>query len=258
MKEWVSQLLDILKTHDQPSLWLEEQRANGNLKKYFPELEACYGVKQNQYHKYDVYHHLIYSCDAAVKRLDIRLAALMHDIGKPVCKKKIQDGDWVFYNHEIVSTDIAYQTLKRWDVEWPLVRKVTLLIRYHMFHYQDEWSDSAVRRLIRKVGEDNLEDLFLLRVADREGNGYRSGEPAKITDLRGHIKKILDEEKRFKVTDLKISGKDLMALGMKPGPQMGELLKTLFEKVDAGEIPNEREVLLKEAEKLVKETLTEV
>lgn len=249
-KDWVQELFTILKKSDKPSDWLKAEKEKGYINQFLPELSACEGIEQNKYHKYDVYHHLIYSCDAAEKRLEIRLAALLHDIGKPFCKKGDGEGS-SFYNHEIIGTDIAYKILKRWHAPGWLVRKVTLLVRHHMFHYRDNWTDSAVRRIMRKVGRENMEDLFLVRVADREGNGFRKGEPLKLKDFRERIARIVEEEKRFKVKDLKIAGQDLLDLGMKPGPAMGKLLKELCVDVVAGNLENEREPLLEEVKKRV-------
>lgn len=252
MHQWIQELIEVLKTWDTLSQWIEKEREKGRLKKHLPELEACIGVEQNRFHRYDVYHHLLYSCDAAVKKLDIRLAALFHDIGKPLCRFKSGE-DWAFYNHEIASTKIAYHVFQRWGLDQNLIKKVTLLIRYHMFHYRDEWSDSAVRRIIRKVGMENLEDLFLLRVADREGNGFRQGEPSKLQDFRHHIRRVQEEAARFKITDLKIGGEDLKELGMTPGPAMGKILKSLAEKVSTGKIENEKYFLREEARNLMEE-----
>ncbi|HCL56684.1 MAG TPA: hypothetical protein DHW82_06705 [Spirochaetia bacterium] len=247
--EWSQKLFEILEKEAKVSNWIEAERENGNLGIYFPELLECFGVAQNQYHKYDVYYHLLYSCDAAFEtKKEIRIAALFHDIGKPL-KKSQKGGTAVFYNHEIAGTDIAYRVLARWGCEKKLIRKITLLIRYHMFHYLDEWKDSAVRRLLKKVGRQNLEDLFLLRVADREGNGTRKGEPMKLKDFRGRIQKLIDEEKRFKIKDLAIGGADVMGFGVPQSPLIGEVLKWLFQRVTEGILENNFEILKNEAKK---------
>ncbi len=247
-KDWVGLFLKNLQ-EEKPSLWIEEERKLGQLGLYFPELVACFSVQQNRFHRYDVYYHLIYSCDAAPKNsLTLRLSALFHDIGKALTQKKVGE-EYAFYNHEIKSTEIAYEVLNRWEVPLSLIKKVTLLVRYHMFHYQDFWTDSAVRRLIRKVGIQNIEDLFLLRVADREGNGFRQGEPLKLKDFRQRIQDILKEEKKFKITDLKINGQDLIALGIKPSPKMGEILKILHQEVEKKALENFKETLKEEVKK---------
>jgi len=250
LKKWVNEFLEQIKTSEKPSIWLEQQRENGNLKEFFPELLLCYQVEQNQYHKYDVYYHLLYSCDSAAKREAVKLAALFHDIGKARTKKNV-NGEWVFYNHEIISTEIAFQVFKRWGLPRFLVKKTTLLIRNHMFHYQENWTDSAVRRVMRKVGRENMEDLFLLRVADREGNGFRRGEPLKVKDFKARIEKILVEEKRFKILDLEIKGNDIIEMGLKEGPVVGKVLKQLFQMVKDNKLDNQIDELKREAEKII-------
>ena len=250
LKIWVEEFLKIIKEHEKPSEWIEKERKNGNLKIFFPELADCFNIQQNQYHKYDVYYHLLYSCDAAEKNELIRIAALFHDIGKPKCKKE-NKGENVFYNHEIIGTEIAFQVLKRWEFPRNLVKNITLLIRYHMFHYQNEWTDSAVRRVMFKVGRENIENLFLLRVADREGNGFRKGEPLKLKDFKKRIQKIIDFENKFKINDLNITGNDLIKIGIPQGPFLGTILKHLFQKVITEEIENKYELLIKEAEEYI-------
>lgn len=249
-KQWAELLLKELSENPKPSDWIEAERESGRLERFFPELFACFGMEQNRFHRYDVYHHLIYACDAAPLKISIRLSALFHDIGKAVTRKG-SGQEFTFYNHEIRGTEIAYRVLNRWGLPSGLVKKVTLLVRYHMFHYQDQWTDSAVRRILKKIGRENLEDLFMLRVADREGNGFRSGEPLKVKDFRGRIDELLKEEARFKITDLKIGGNELMNLGVEPGPRMGLILKNLFERVVRGELNNEAPGLMEEARKML-------
>jgi poly(A) polymerase/tRNA nucleotidyltransferase (CCA-adding enzyme) len=240
--QWVQELLAQLQQNDKPSDWIEQQRLNGNLALYFPELASCYGVSQNKYHLYDIYYHLLYTTDHTEKRLDLRLAGLFHDIGKLRTKKENGPAT-VFYNHEIISTEIAFRILKNWKLKRPLIQKVCLLVRNHMFHYLEQWKDSAVRRLLKKIGPDNLQDLFMLRVADREGNGTRKGEPLILNDFRTRIQAIIAEENRFKIKDLEIGGDELIALGQTPGPKMGILLQHLFELVMDKTLPNEKDAL---------------
>ncbi len=249
-KEWGEALLSVLLEKDKPSIWIEEQRKNGNLKEFFPELLNCYAITQNKFHKYDVYHHLLYSCDAAIKKIHIRLSALFHDIGKAKTQRQ-KGNESTFYNHEIVGAEIVYQILNRWEVDIKLIKKVVLLVRHHMFHYIDEWRDKAVRRILKKVGFENMENLFLLRVADREGNGFRQGEPMKLKDFRERIGKVLEEENRFKIKDLNISGNDIIKMGIEPGPFIGEVLKYLYSLVIDKRLENEESVLIKEAKEFI-------
>ncbi|PKL15080.1 MAG: hypothetical protein CVV50_01270 [Spirochaetae bacterium HGW-Spirochaetae-6] len=239
LQEWAVAFLENVPTLPTPSLWLEQERIAGRLFSFLPELGKCYGVEQNQYHKYDVYYHLLHSCDAAPARLELRLAALFHDIGKPREKKIIQ-GKTVFYNHELTSTSLAYEILTRLGLPESPKKKITLLIRHHMFHYRENWSDSAIRRILKKVGSENLEDLFLLRIADRVGNGTRQGESEKVKELKKHIQRVIQAENSFKIKDLDIDGRDILALGVAPGPEIGKVLRYLFEQAQGENISNER------------------
>ena len=128
---------------------------------FLPELLTGYGINQNKYHRHDIYYHNLYTCDA-VNSDDyrIRLAALFHDIGKYYAKKEVeQEHDSkrsVFYNHEVIGAIITKRIMRRLKFSNEDVKTVSHLIRNHMFHYTNEWTDGAVRRFIRKVGWDPI------------------------------------------------------------------------------------------------------
>ncbi len=175
------ELVKLLET-EKPSVGLEYMRKSGLMELFLPELARCYGVEQNKYHLYDIYYHSVYSCDAAPRgNYPIRLSALLHDIGKLPTIRKGDDGENTFYNHEVVGSRMTRKIMTRLKFSNEDIQRVVNLVNNHMFHYTDEWTDGAVRRFMRKVGMENLEELFLLRRADREGNGMRGGLPAPIT-----------------------------------------------------------------------------
>ena len=220
----------------------------GALDWFLPDLAKGKGLTQNRYHKHDIFHHLIYACDAVEEPvLKLRLAALLHDIGKSDTRKEQPGGGATFHNHEVVGARITERIMRRFGFDSNLGKRVRFLVRNHMFHYTSEWSDRAVRRFMQKVSPSQLEDLIALRLADRKGSGKRQALPRAIKDLIRHIEEIKRQESELKVRDLKIGGNDLMELGMKPGPEMGDLLKSLLDRVKAGEMPNEREALLEAA-----------
>lgn len=231
---------------DKPSIGLEYMRKTGLLKIILPELDSCYGISQNKYHIYDIYHHSIYSCDSASRNDPIiRVAALFHDIGKLPSRAPASDGENTFYNHEVIGAKIVRRIMKRLKFSNEETEKVNNLIINHMFHYTDEWTDGAVRRFMRKVGLENLEDLFTLRLADRKGNGSREGLPAPIVKLKERINKIIDDENAITVRDLKINGHDLMnEFGLKPGPIIGIVLNQLLEYVLDDPEVNSRDILI--------------
>ena len=220
----------------------------GALDWFLPDLAKGRGLTQNRYHKHDIFHHLIYACDAVDEPvLKLRLAALLHDIGKSDTRREQPGGEATFHNHEVVGARITEKIMRRFVFDATLGKRVKFLVRNHMFHYTSEWSDRAVRRFMQKVSPSQLEDLIALRLADRKGSGKKQALPRAIKDLIRHIEEIKKQEAELKIRDLKIDGNDLMQMGMEPGPGMGDLLKSLLDRVKAGEIPNEREVLLQQA-----------
>jgi len=220
-----------------PSTYLKIMQRLGVIRVILPELQRCVKCRQEKnFHKYDVFHHLIYACDNAEPDIIMRLAALLHDIGKPA-SKKIIDGRVTFHKHEVLGAKEAAVLLKRLRFDNDTITKVTHLIRMHMYHYTREYSDAGVRRFIENAGirEDDLgkiEDfpLFKLRQADRAGNGYRK-QP--ITDRqRDFEKRIVDVYKSsngFTIKDLDINGDILIRVfNLKPGKQIGEILNHLL------------------------------
>lgn len=244
------ELIKIMGTR-KPSIAIELMRETGLLELLLPEFLAGYGVEQNRFHKYDVYYHNLYSCDAAPQdNYIVRIAALFHDIAKPQTSREKEETDGnSFYNHEIIGSKIAYKILKRLKFSKIEVEKITHLIRHHMFYYTKEWTDGAVRRFLRNVGVENLDDLFALRDADREGNGTKQGIPKTFLDFKDKIVEIIEEDNALKVTDLAINGNDLMVSSqLKPGPIIGEILNYLLEMVLDDPALNERDMLLKLAD----------
>ncbi|HTY13692.1 MAG TPA: CCA tRNA nucleotidyltransferase [Candidatus Omnitrophota bacterium] len=235
------ELVKMLKA-EKPSIGFELMRRSGLLDLFLPELVSCHGIEQPpEYHKYDVYWHSLFSCDAApADNLVARLAALLHDISKPACKV-----EYTFYNHDQTGAELSEGILKRLKFSNEIISKVSNLIRNHMFDYKPAWSDSAVRRFMRRVGPENLEDLFALRRADTRAMGRDIGDEY-IGELKGRIGKIIEDEHALHVKDLKIDGTDVMkALSIPPGPKVGEALNALLEKVLDDPALNERETLLK-------------
>jgi putative nucleotidyltransferase with HDIG domain len=213
-----------------------------------PELIPAYGVAQAKHHIYDVWTHSLMSLKSAPSKDPlVRLATLIHDIGKPVVAKGVGEAR-TFYNHEVVGAHLAEKIAKRLKFSKKDEEKLVTLVRWHQFTVDERQSDSAIRRFIRNVGKENLEDILALRIGDRLGGG------AKETSWRlEKFKKRLEEVQRepFTVADLKVNGFDIMKIfGLKPGPEVGKILNQIFEEVLEKKIENEREVLLKRLEEL--------
>lgn len=241
-KERIHDELVKIMAADKPSIAIELMRECKILDIIMPELLFCYGIEQPlNFHKYDVYWHSLYACDAAQKNnLVVRLAALLHDIEKPKCKK-----DLTFYDHDQQGARTAEIILKRLKFSSKDIKQVINLISQHMFNYTKEWTDSAVRRFIQRIGGvENLADLFSLRLADTIAMG-KDNKPQYLAELQKRIDKIILEQNALHVSALKVDGQDIMkTLNIKPGPKVGEILNALLEKVLDDPSLNERDKLI--------------
>jgi len=224
------------------------------LKHVVPELLENYGVGQNKHHIYDCYTHALKALEYTTKKkfnMHVRLAALFHDIAKP--RVKAGDGvDSTFYNHEVVGGKMAFGILQRLKFSAKDTEKIVNLIRHHMFYYNvDEVTESSVRRLVKKVGPENMEELLQLREADRIGSGVPKAEPYKLRHLKYVIEKVSKDPISVKM--LKVNGKDIMdMLHIEPGPKVGQLLDILLGYVLDDPKKNTKEFLSAEIVKLGK------
>lgn len=204
---------------------LELCRRTGLTAVFFPELLEGWRKRQNHYHRHDIYRHTVLSVGFSPPRLRVRLAALLHDIGKPRVRKKIR-GIYRFYGHEKLSARMASGILSRWLTPKKLTEEVVTLVENHMVHSTDLWKDGAVRRLIQRVGEPLLDDLLDLIRADRLAHGTEDDPLGAVERLAERIRRILDEKPALTEKALAISGRDVMALvGVPQGPEVGRILK---------------------------------
>jgi len=224
------------------------------LKYIIPELEEGYKVDQNKHHIYDCYEHSLRSLDYTAKKnfnKHVRLAALLHDVGKPRTKSG-QGSSATFYSHEMVGAKMTAQILNRLKFSKKDIEKIVKLVRYHLFYYNvDEVSDSSVRRLVRQVGPENMEELLQVRMADRIGSGVPKAEPYKLRHLKYIIEKVSQDPISVKM--LKINGNDIMKfLNISSGPKIGQILDVLLSYVLEDPKKNKKEFLEKEVKKLEK------
>ncbi|MGE5175344.1 MAG: CCA tRNA nucleotidyltransferase [Hyphomicrobiales bacterium] len=229
-----------------PSLGFEVLRTSGLLALVLPELAQCVQVPQNRYHAYDVYFHTLYVVDAApAAKPVVRLAALFHDVGKPLTRAEKENGDATFYNHQFESARLAEAAMTRLRFPRETIQAVVHLVRHHMFDYRREWTDATVRRFVRNVGADHVADLFDLRIADNVGNGTKVGFPHYLGELSRRIGKVLAAAEALRVSDLKVDGADVMReLNLPPGRRVGAALERLLEEVLEDPRLNDRERLL--------------
>jgi poly(A) polymerase/tRNA nucleotidyltransferase (CCA-adding enzyme) len=228
-----------------PSVGIRFMEQTGLLKLILPELASCRGVEQKGMHKLDVLDHLLAACDACpTGNLELRLAGLFHDIGKPAVRADDGAGTYTFYNHEMTSAKIAVAVMTRLRYPLKTCKTVEHLVKQHMFHYESHWTDAAVRRFIVRVGPDQIENLFTLRRADSHAIAGITPDPRLLAEFSERIQTVLDADHAFSLRDLAVNGKDLLAEGIPAGPETGHILNELFESVLDDPALNTRDRLL--------------
>ena len=231
---------------DPPSNAFEILSNSGLLEHALPELAAQRGVPQDKQPGHDLWDHCLATVDAAAA-IDsgnalLRVAALLHDIGKP---KTFADGH--FIGHDLEGARLAEAMLTRLAFPRREVERVRRLIAEHMFSYERRWTSAAVRRFIRRIGRDLVDDLLELREADNLGSGLPA-DAGYVEELRRRVRDELAAHPPLSLRDLAVNGGDLIGeLGMQPGPPVGELLERLLGSVIADPSRNHRERLLADA-----------
>lgn len=228
--------------------------STGLLKYILPEIADGYGVSQNKHHIYDCYEHNLLALKYAAKKnfnFYVRMAALLHDVAKPVCKRG-EGPDATFYNHEIVGAKMTKNILERLKFPKKDIEKITLLVRYHLFYYNvGEVSESSIRRLVRQVGIENMDDLLNLRMCDRIGSGVPKAEPYKLRHLKYIIEKTSKDP--ISVKKLKVKGADVLdILKISPGPKVGWILNILLSQILQDPKKNNTDYLINEIKELSK------
>ncbi|MBU1033758.1 HD domain-containing protein [Patescibacteria group bacterium] len=234
---------------DNPAKGIEMLDESGLLEQIIPELYQGINMQQRGHHTTDVWTHSIDSLrHCPSKDPIVRLAALIHDIGKPPSYRE-ENEEITFYNHDILGSRIASKIALRLRMSKKDTQRVFILVRYHMFHYQEHHSDASIRRFIRRVGFENIDDILDLREGDRLGSGAKKTS-WRLEEMKNRIIEQLNQP--MGLDDLAINGNDLMKeLSLKPGPILGEILDKLLEKILENPELNTREELLKEAKKLI-------
>ena len=228
---------------------------NTNLLEHaLPELLDGVGVSQERpgrHHKSDVFTHNVMSLKLCPSKDPIvRFATLIHDIGKPRVAATDAEGFVIFHNHEIEGARMAYQICERLRFSKKERQKIVTLVRWHMFTVDEKATDAAIRRFIRRVGVENVEDMIDLRIGDRLGSGTQTAESWRLKLFKKRIEEQLAPAP-FSINDLAIDGNDVMKeLNIKPGPKVGEILQKLFEEVDEDLSKNTKEHLLQRLHEL--------
>ncbi len=240
------ELLKTISTDDSyRGVWLMHEA--GLLDHILPELEEGTGVGQNKHHIYTVFMHNILSLQHCTSDDPlVRFAALLHDVGKPRAKEG--DGPTSsFHNHEHIGGKMVADICKRFQFSRKDVERVSHLVKNHMFYYaEDEVSDAGIRRLLKRIGRENLEDLMAIRIGDRMGSGCQKEKPFKLIELERRIREV--EKDPMDTTMLKINGNDIMEItGLAPGREVGVIMNALLEDVLEDPSLNTKEYLSQRA-----------
>jgi len=220
---------------NEPMMALVLAQQLGLLEYIAPDLLRGIGVEQNQAHSYTVFEHNLRSMQHAADKgweLDIRLAALFHDVSKPETRRWLKEkGDWSFHGHEVVGARVAEKALHDLRFSRETIEKVRKLVRWHMFFSDpDQITLSAVRRMIRNVGEENIWDLLNLRICDRIGTGRPKEQPFRFRKYKAMVEEALRDP--ISVGMLKTDGTRIMkTFHVEPGPKIGFVLSALLEEV---------------------------
>ncbi len=237
-----------------PSRAFEVMREHGLLEVTAPELLPQVGCDQNKWHRYDVWGHAMACVDASTGDPILRLSAVLHDVGKPATRAfSDKTNDYTFYDHERVGAEIVEPLLARLRFSNEERSRIGHLVRHHLVCYDASWTDAAVRRWIRRIGRDRIEDLYALNEADLRGkdrDAVAKLEP--LRELQSRVAEIFARGEALTARDLAIGGRELIQqLGIRPGPKLGVLLERLLEEVLEDPTRNDPAVLLALAAELL-------
>lgn len=259
-KERVSDELEEIIMSERPDEGILMLHELGLLEFIIPELEKGIGVSQNRHHIYTIFEHAVFSLKFAAQKkfnLAVRLAALLHDVAKPQAKRG-EGADSTFYNHDIMGAKAAARILERLHFSREIIERVANLIRNHMFVYDiGAVTEAGVRRLLVRVGPENMEDLIALRVADRLGSGVPKAQPYRLRHFQYMVERV--QHDAISVKMLKINGNDLMELlQIEPGPKIGAILDVLLADVIEDQSKNNKDYLAERAKELNEADLSQL
>ena len=231
-----------------PSVGLRLLHECGLLAEILPALDRCFGVPQNRFHEYDLFEHTLHAVDESPPRLIVRLAALLHDLGKLEASAWSEEkGDRTFFGHERLSAAIADEWLRATRYSAREAAEVVSLVTHHGTYYDAAWTDAAVRRWIRRVGRERLADQLALLEADLRAKGDRPDLPESLAgarELAARAAAVLAARSPLDESALAIDGGAIMRLlGIGPGPRIGEVKRALLELVTDDPASNTAEIL---------------
>lgn len=236
-----------------PSRAFDVMKDHGMLAVTAPELMESVGCEQNRYHSFDVWGHAMACLDACPPNAVLRVAGLLHDIGKPRSRAfSDKTNDYTFYEHERIGAEMVEPLLSRLRFSNEERIRVVGLVRHHLICYEDSWSDAAVRRWVKRVSPDLLADLYELNRADVLGKGRDASQDLdRLASLKERVTRLLAAGAAMSTRDLAINGHDLMKeVGLPAGPGLGKVLAALLDEVIENPELNARDPLLERARQL--------
>ncbi len=229
-RERIREELNKLILSDKPSIGIRKLIKTGLMAHIIPEYIETVGFEQhNPYHDKDVFEHSMEVLDNVESKLELRLAAFFHDIGKPSCFSQSEDGRGHFFGHHIISAEMCRDIMQRLHYSNIMIENVTTLVRYHLLKSVD-MKDKGVKRYINNVGIHRLDDMFKLNVADIKGKAFTANYE-KVNSLRKKVDDILSRKEPLSRKDLAVNGRDLERLRIEKGKQYTEIFDILLDYV---------------------------
>ncbi len=242
--------LEAILVSEHPARGLRLMVASGVMQECFPELMVMVGFEQhNPAHINDVFNHSLAVVEGVPPQLEIRLAALLHDIGKPATFTMDSNGVGHFYHHQEESQRQTIQLLNRLKFSRVVIDKVSTLVGNHMYWLKRP-DRETVSRLLLQVGEENLPDLFTLQKADIQGSASFH-DSSFIDQAKAIYQHIKENNIPISIKDLQVDGNDLLAMGYPPDARLGQALQHLLDMVLKDLDENKRERLLEAARRLM-------
>ncbi len=229
-----------------PSRGVELMRQTGLLAEVLPELIPAIGCQQNRFHVHDVYQHCLATLDAVPPEPILRLAALVHDVGKPASKAPREDApeEFGFFKHEYLGAEMVAPVAARLRLSRAEAELLVGLVGQHMFYYTPDWTDGTIRRFVKRVGSGRLPLLFALREADIVSRGRGEDPQGETRELRERIARVAAEDAALHIKDLAVDGRDVMRLlAIPPSAKVGQVLERLLERVLDDPSLNQKETL---------------